>query len=72
MEKELIPRAKVVDYNQLLERVKNVNKCPSQLYSSVNVKGTVRVISSDPPFVNWLVLFTTVPSKTLSAQKCMR
>ena len=55
MEKELIPRAKVVDYNQLLERVKNVNKCPSQLYSLVNVKGTVRVISSDPPFVNWLV-----------------
>ena len=39
------------------------------MYSEISVKGTVRVISSDPPCKDGNVRFTTVPLKPLSDPK---
>ena len=40
------------------------------LYKNYDPKGTVNVISSDPPFVEWRFRFTMVTFKPLTDQGC--
>ena len=40
------------------------------LYKNYDPKGTITVISSDPPFVEWHFRFTTAPFKPLTDQGC--
>ena len=37
--------------------------------SLYRVKGTVHVIISNPPFIDWYVRFTTAPLKAMNAQE---
>ena len=40
------------------------------LYKNYDPKGTLTIISSDPPFVEWRFRFTTAPFKPLTDQGC--